>query len=51
MTTDLFSAKFTSTETSYVTIAEINLEDDITPDHFKRFFECLKTEARTIYTD
>jgi len=51
MTTDLFTAKITSTETSYATLAEINLEDDITPDHFRRFFECLKTEARTIYPD
>jgi hypothetical protein len=51
MQTDLFSAKMTATETGYISLVEIKLEDDITPDHFLRFFELLKTDAKSIYPD
>ena len=46
--TELIKVKFISTDVGYITLVDVTCEPHIKPEHFLKFFEILKTEARKI---
>jgi len=37
-----------ATDVGYITLVEVNLESEITPEHFLKFFTVLREEAKNI---